>query len=119
MAKQRYDLASMTVDALLKLRDDIGTVLSRKSGELKSQLQRLERGVSASSGRHGNSGRPNPRKGLRVPPKYRGPGGETWAGRGATPRWLSALLRQGKRREDFLIERSAEAATARKRSKTR
>jgi hypothetical protein len=31
----------MSVDALLKLRDDIGTVLRKRSDELQSQLSRL------------------------------------------------------------------------------
>jgi hypothetical protein len=39
MAKS--NLASMSLDALLKLRDDIGKVLSRKANELKHQLSRL------------------------------------------------------------------------------
>lgn len=38
-----------------------------------------------------------------VAPKYRGPGGETWSGRGLTPRWLSALIAQGKSKEEFAI----------------
>ncbi len=42
-------------------------------------------------------------KGVKVPPKYRGPGGETWAGRGATPRWLAALIKEGHSIEEFLI----------------
>ena len=33
----------------------------------------------------------------------RGPGGETWAGRGLTPRWLVDLEKKGKKREQFLI----------------
>jgi hypothetical protein len=37
----KVNLASMSVDALLKLRDDIETVLSRKANELKHQLSRL------------------------------------------------------------------------------
>ena len=36
-------------------------------------------------------------------PKYRGPGGETWAGRGATPRWLTALLNEGHSIEEFAV----------------
>ncbi len=40
-----------------------------------------------------------------VPPKYRGPGGETWSGRGLMPRWLAALVAQGESKEAFLIER--------------
>ena len=35
--------------------------------------------------------------------KYRGPGGETWAGRGRPPRWLSALEAEGKKRADFAV----------------
>ena len=37
----RTSLTSMSVDALLKLRDDIGTVLSQKANQLKHQLSRL------------------------------------------------------------------------------
>ncbi|MBP6718011.1 MAG: H-NS histone family protein, partial [Rhodoferax sp.] len=36
--------------------------------------------------------------------KFRGPNGETWSGRGLMPRWLSALVAQGKTREDFAIK---------------
>ncbi len=35
--------------------------------------------------------------------KYMGPNGETWSGRGLTPRWLSALVAQGRSKEDFAI----------------
>lgn len=38
-----------------------------------------------------------------VAAKYRGPGGESWSGRGLTPRWLSALVAQGKTKEEFAI----------------
>jgi DNA-binding protein H-NS len=33
--------------------------------------------------------------------KYRSPSGETWTGRGRTPRWLVSLEAEGKKREDF------------------
>ncbi|NDP39891.1 MAG: H-NS histone family protein [Rhodoferax sp.] len=39
-----------------------------------------------------------------VPAKYCGPNGETWSGRGLTPRWLTALLVDGKSKEDFAIK---------------
>ncbi len=35
--------------------------------------------------------------------KFRGPNGETWSGRGLTPRWLSALIAQGRTKDDFAI----------------
>src|SRR6266436_1449933 len=45
------------------------------------------------------------RRGRKVKPKYRNPAdkSETWAGRGLKPKWLSALLKQGKKLEDFEI----------------
>lgn len=35
-------------------------------------------------------------KGGRVPAKYRGPNGEAWSGRGKQPRWLAALVAEGR-----------------------
>jgi DNA-binding protein H-NS len=42
--------------------------------------------------------------GAPLAPKYRGPGGETWSGRGRMPTWLSALEATGHKREEFRIE---------------
>src|SRR5215208_6990825 len=78
MPKPTRNLALMSVDDLLKLRDQIGATLQQKSRELQGQLQRL--GVGSST--RGRSGA-HRRKGTKVAPKYRGPDGETWAGRGA------------------------------------
>lgn len=39
-----------------------------------------------------------------VPAKYRGPAGEVWSGRGLTPRWLAALVAQGKTKEEFAVK---------------
>src|SRR5215217_221280 len=105
MAKAASNLASMSVDALLKLRDDIGATLSQKSRDLQGQLRRL--GVVGSTRGRVSS---HPRKGVKVAPKYRGPDGETWAGRGATPKWLAALMKQGRKRDEFLIEQPNKAA---------
>jgi len=56
-------------------------------------------------------------KGKKVPPKYRGTDGETWAGRGATPRWLKAALKEGKKIEDFLIDKTMGKARVKRRAK--
>jgi DNA-binding protein H-NS len=40
----------------------------------------------------------------KVAPKYRGPKGELWTGRGYTPRWLAALEADGKKRDSYLIK---------------
>jgi DNA-binding protein H-NS len=42
--------------------------------------------------------------GAPLAPKYRGPGGETWSGRGRMPNWLSALEATGHNREEFRIK---------------
>jgi DNA-binding protein H-NS len=39
-----------------------------------------------------------------VAPKYQGPNGETWTGRGLMPRWMAALVAEGKSKEDFAIK---------------
>jgi len=40
-----------------------------------------------------------------IAPKYRNPSNadETWSGRGKPPRWMSALLSEGKSKDEFLI----------------
>jgi DNA-binding protein H-NS len=86
----------LSVDTLLTLRDDIGRALDRKANELRSQLSMLGLHAIQRGGRL---------KGRKVPPKFRSPSGETWAGRGARPRWLVEALKRGKKVEDFLIKR--------------
>ena len=113
MAKSALKLGSMGVHALLQLRDEIDTTLTQKSRELQGQLQRLSV-LGAARGRR--AARSHPRKGMKVAAKYRGPAGETWAGRGATPKWLTALMKQGRKRDEFLIEQPNKAARSRKRS---
>ncbi|TXN01985.1 H-NS histone family protein [Methylobacterium sp. WL64] len=43
------------------------------------------------------------RSGGKVAPKYRGPGGEEWSGRGKPPKWLVALEGSGHSRDDFKL----------------
>jgi len=56
-------------------------------------------------------------KGRKVAAKYKGPSGELWAGRGATPRWLVAAIKEGKKLEDFLIDKATPAKKVTKRRK--
>jgi DNA-binding protein H-NS len=93
------NLASMPVEALLKLRDDIGEALGRRTAELKDQLSRLP--AAADFRRRG------PRKSLRgrkVAVKYRDRSGNTWAGRGMQPLWLRERLKSGAKIEDFAVD---------------
>lgn len=38
-----------------------------------------------------------------VAAKYKGPNGETWSGRGLTPKWLASLVATGGTKEQYLI----------------
>lgn len=42
-----------------------------------------------------------------VAPKYRGPQGELWTGRGKRPHWVVVALQSGQTLEDMLIEKPA------------
>ena len=105
----RTNLGSMSVEQLLQLRDDVRKELNRKTVVLRSQLARLGGEIASRRGRGGSV-----LKGKKVPPKYRDRAGNTWAGRGAKPRWLVAAIKEGKKLEDFAVEKTA---TGRKRRK--
>jgi DNA-binding protein H-NS len=98
------NLKNMDVDTLLKLRSDVEKALADRGRDLQRQIALLGGEVGKRRGRPaGKPGRTSAIKGKKVAPKYRGPNGETWAGRGATPRWLSALIKEGHSVEEFLI----------------
>ncbi|MDO8773753.1 MAG: H-NS histone family protein [Burkholderiaceae bacterium] len=65
------------------------------------------KGKGAKAPKVAKTGLAKPRKskvaGVPVAPKFRGPNGETWSGRGLSPRWLSTLIAQGQKKEDFAI----------------
>jgi DNA-binding protein H-NS len=103
----RTSLASMSVDALLKLREDIGKVLSKKAKELQHQLSRL----GAETGFRNRSGG-SLLKGQKVAVKYRDKSGNTWAGRGAQPVWLREKLRAGAKLEDFSVHKTVASRKA-------
>jgi DNA-binding protein H-NS len=115
MAGGRQSLSSMSVEALLSLRDNIGRVLVERGAELREQLRRLEIGGRPSAKRTAGGG-----KGRKIPPKYRDPENRSnvWAGRGAVPRWMAEQIKAGAKREDFLIG-SPGAPARKKRSKRR
>jgi DNA-binding protein H-NS len=89
------NLSSMPVDALLKLRADIEKTLSSRAAQLRSELSKLG-GGSLRAG--------HPLKGRKAPVKYRDRSGNTWAGRGAKPRWLVAKIKAGAKLKDFEVK---------------
>jgi DNA-binding protein H-NS len=99
------NLSKMDVESLMDLRKRVDELLLRHRTELEKQRDRME-GASSSSARFPIRKRKSKLKGRKVPPKYRGPAGETWAGRGARPLWLVAAMKGGKKLERFLIDKS-------------
>ena len=97
-------LSSMSVEALLKLREDLEKVLSQRAVQLEGQLSKL--------GGEARGGRRNAMKGKKVPVKYRDKEGNTWAGRGAQPVWLREKLKAGAKLEDFAVQKTAAARKA-------
>ena len=106
------NLSGMTVEALMNLREQVDETLLKRRAEIEKQLERFVLVGGARVVRGGGS----VLKGKKVPPKYRGPSGETWAGRGEKPRWLVAI-KGGKKLDDFLIDKSARKRRRKRRSK--
>jgi DNA-binding protein H-NS len=109
----KINLSRMTVGALMDLRKQVDEMLHRGRVEIEKQLERFAVVGGARVVRGGAS----VLKGRKVPPKYRSPSGETWAGRGARPLWLVAAIKRGKKLDDFLIDKSARKGRGRRRSK--
>ncbi len=109
MARPR-SLAKMSIEALIDLRDSITATLSEQAAELQKQLSRLTGttvGAGAKRGRKPGRPRGSALKGRKVPAKYRSRKDPklTWAGRGATPRWMREEMNAGKlKKEAFLIK---------------
>lgn len=65
------------------------------------------KGKSAKAPKAAKTGAAKTRKskaaGVPVAAKFKGPNGESWSGRGLSPKWLSALIAQGRKKEDFAV----------------
>jgi DNA-binding protein H-NS len=108
------NLSKMNVHELTDLRKRVDERLLQHRAEIQKQLEELEAISSPRAGRRGAS----PLKGAKVPPKYRGASGETWAGRGAKPRWLVGAMRKtGKKLDAFLIDKSAHKGPKKRKAK--
>jgi len=111
----KVNLSGMTIEALMDLRKRVHETLLEHRAELEKQLEKMD--VLVGGRRVVVRGRASALKGRKVPPKYRSPSGETWAGRGARPRWLVAAIKGGKKLDDFLIDKSARKKRKKRRSK--
>jgi DNA-binding protein H-NS len=107
----KTNLSGMTVEALMDLRKRVEETLHKRRAEIERQLKMF--GGARVVVRGGGSAL----KGRKVPPKYRSRSGDTWAGRGARPRWLVAAIKGGKKLDDFLIDKLPRKGRKKRRSK--
>jgi DNA-binding protein H-NS len=111
-------LSTMSFDALVKLRDDVTDMLSQQAAAMQEQLARLT-GVHTGDGRKGRKSKAkvSKLKGRKAKVKYRDKSGNKWSGRGAQPRWMTAAIKAGAKRDDFLMGKKAKPAKKAKAAK--
>jgi DNA-binding protein H-NS len=86
--------------------------IAAKKDEVKSGLLAKMRADAAAAGldfdemigRASGGRRQRSDKGIKLKPKYVGPNGEIYTGRGPTPKWLKSLERKGEKRDKFLVK---------------
>jgi DNA-binding protein H-NS len=118
----RFKLKTMSFEDLIELRGSVEEMISRKAisakRELQDKLTALENLTGSSIGVKKRRG---VLSGTKVAPKYRNPKdrSQTWSGRGRTPLWLQAMMKQGHKIEEFAIRNNAaaQAKPAAKRSR--
>lgn len=99
-----------TVKQILVMMDAYGITLR----DLQQAGGKVSRNTASKKGKPGRpaakkssikktAGKTPATKGAKLAPKYRGPKGETWSGRGSMPRWMAELVAAGKSRESFAV----------------
>lgn len=90
LSEVRRAARSGVIAQIKALMDEHGLTLPDLSGISASKLAG-SKGKSAAAGR-------------KVAAKYRNPAtGDSWSGRGLKPKWIQAVLAEGKKLEDFAI----------------
>ena len=113
--QRKHNLTGLNFESLMDLRNQVDEALSGYRSTLERQLEAVGSSVASLGGKVARGMRGSRLKGTKVAPKFRSPKGETWAGRGAKPRWLVAAIKEGKKLEDFAIEKTVgKAKKARK-----
>jgi DNA-binding protein H-NS len=110
----KVNLAGMSFEALVDLREQVDETLLKRRAEIENQLARMGAVVGGARIVRGGG---SALKGRKVSPKYRSPSGETWAGRGARPVWLVAAIKGGKKLDEFLIDKAAGKGRKKRRAK--
>jgi DNA-binding protein H-NS len=120
----RFNLKSMSFEELIELRNSVDDLITNKAESARQELQdKLEELDSLTGSARKTPKRRGVLSGTKVAPKFRNPKDrtQTWSGRGRTPLWLQAMMKQGHKLEEFAINANAaaNAKPAAKRSRGR
>lgn len=95
---------SATVSDIVAKMDAFGiTIRDLQSAGKKKGGRKAGAKAAGKVAKSGVTRKPSANKGAKVAAKYQGPTGETWSGRGLAPKWLAALIAQGRTKEEFAI----------------
>jgi|SRR5215467_11233936 len=73
----KVNLSGMTVEALMDLRKRVDKMLVERCAEIEKRLESMDRAIAVVGGARVVGAGGSALKGRKVPPKYRGPSGET------------------------------------------
>lgn len=112
MASRLPNIDNLSLSDLNELAARVQKAIAAKKDEAKSEtLNKLKALASAEGfsldellGKGPGGRRQRSDKGVKLKPKYIGPNGEIYTGRGPTPKWLKSLERKGEKREKFLAK---------------
>jgi DNA-binding protein H-NS len=111
MASRLPNIDHLTLSDLNDLDARVQKAIAARKDEERAATMSELRALASSKGftldelmgRAVNGRRQRSDKGVKLKPKYKGPNGEIYTGRGPTPKWLKALERKGEKREKFLV----------------
>lgn len=112
MASKLPNLDNLSLSDLNELAGRVQKAIAAKKDEERGETLNALKALASSKGysldellgKGGGSRRQRSDKGVKLKPKYLGPNGEIYTGRGPTPKWLKSLERKGEKREKFLVK---------------
>jgi DNA-binding protein H-NS len=112
MASRMPNIEGFSLSDLNELLARVNKAIQAKKDEARTEtLQKLKalavsEGFSLDElvGKGPGGRRQRSDKGVKLKPKYVGPNGEIYTGRGPTPKWLKSLERKGEKRDKFLVK---------------
>ena len=112
MASRLPNLDNLSLSDLNELAARVQKAIAAKKDEERGETLNALKALAQSKGysldellgKGSGSRRQRSDKGVKLKPKYVGPNGEIYTGRGPTPKWLKTLERKGEKRDKFLVK---------------